>query len=136
VINIITDIENLYPSRYLKPGDLPGKQVTVTIANVTIEEFGQAKEKKAVLSIVGYSKRLVLNKTNVKAIAKAYGGNFAGWIGKLIVLYVTTTDFGGDTFDVIRVRPPGGGAGSGDGAAAMPAATTSPNNDMNDAVEF
>jgi hypothetical protein len=133
VSKITTDIESLYPSKYLKPADLPSTPVTVTMGNVTVEPFSQGKEKKAVLSIVGY-KPLVLNKTNVKAIAKLYGGNFAGWHGKQIVLYVTTTDFAGETFDVIRVKPPGGGAGGT--AAGIPTAPTSPSNDMNDAIEF
>jgi hypothetical protein len=59
----MNDVEKLYPSKYLKPADLAGSEVMVTIANVTVEEIGQPKERRALLSFVGYEKRLVMNKT-------------------------------------------------------------------------
>src|SRR4051812_13046527 len=39
----MSDIDNLYPSKYLKPADLGGKEVIVTIAKVVVEEIGQPK---------------------------------------------------------------------------------------------
>lgn len=49
-------------------------------------------------------KRLVLNKTNTKAIAAMHGAKAADWAGKSITLYTTTTKLKGDTVDCIRVK--------------------------------
>src|SRR4051794_41038388 len=121
----MNDIAKLFPSKYLKPEDLAGSEVTVTIANVAVEEIGQSKDRKALLALVGITKWFVLNKTNVNAIGKLHGPNFAGWIGKQIVLYRTTTSFGGETVDCIRVKaPPAGGAPPA--AAPAPPAPAAP----------
>jgi hypothetical protein len=50
-------------------------------------------------------KPLLLNKTNAKNIAAAYGADTSGWIGKPIILYRSTTEFQGET-SLIRVKVP------------------------------
>ena len=39
--------------------------------------------------------QLTLNKTNVRALRKAYGDNGRDWIGKVIELYAGQTDYNG-----------------------------------------
>ncbi len=58
------NINEAFPSKYLKASDLDGKNVTVTIKSAELEEIGFDKEQKLVLSFVGTDKSMVLNKTN------------------------------------------------------------------------
>lgn len=90
--------------------DLDGKDRTVTIKNVVGGELvgpGGKKSKKPLCYFVESKsgKPLALNATNCKAIAAMYGNDTDGWTGKLITLYPTQTQMGGETVDCIRVRP-------------------------------
>ena len=57
-----------YPTKYISAPDLKGKEPTVTIANVLMEDIGSA-EMKPVLYFQRKTKGLVLNKTNASIIA-------------------------------------------------------------------
>jgi len=95
-------------SEFLFAHDLNGKDVTVQIEKVTagqIQGEKGRKNKKPVVAFRGKSKRLALNKTNSRVIAKLYGNDVEQWAGKWITIYPTTTDFGGETVECIRVRP-------------------------------
>jgi len=95
------------PSGFLFAHDLNGKDVTVQIEKVMagqIQGEKGRKNKKPVVSFRGKSKRLALNKTNSKIIAKLYGNDVEQWAGKWITIYPTTTDFGGETVECIRIR--------------------------------
>lgn len=93
---------------YLYAFDLDGREVTVQIekcfAGELTGEKGR-KSKKPMLKFVGKDKKLALNKTNGKIIAGLYGVDADAWAGKWITIFPTTTDFGGDTVECIRVRP-------------------------------
>ena len=62
-----------------------------------------ADEKKLVVWFTNSAKGLVLNRTNNRAIRGAHGDDVAGWAGKLIVLYPTQADFGGQMVGALRV---------------------------------
>lgn len=104
----MTDYRKFYDKQYLGSWDLEGKDVTVTIEKVTGAELiseGNKKNRKPVAHIVGTAKKLVINATNGKTIASLYGKDVRNWCGKRITLYATTTTFGKETHDCIRVRP-------------------------------
>lgn len=85
----------------------PGEDVTVTIDYVRREQItgtGGKKEECSVAHLRG-AKPLILNATNSKTIAKLYGDYVEDWAGKQITLFATTTRFGGDTVDCLRIRP-------------------------------
>lgn len=110
---------------YLFAFDLQGKDCTVTIERVTggeIKGTGGKKSKKPLCYFrESKDKRpLGLNSTNCKTIAVMYGNDTAEWVGKRVTLYPTTTNFGGETVDCIRVRPgiPGDKAPTGQLATA------------------
>lgn len=95
---------------YLFAFDLQGRDCTVTIAKVTggeIKGTGGKKSKKPLCYFRESrdNRPLGLNSTNCKTIAAMYGNDTAGWVGKRITLYPTTTTFGPDTVECIRVRP-------------------------------
>jgi len=110
--------ELLFPSLFLKAADLAGKDVTLTVRHIQMDELqiaGTSKKKnKAVMYFTETEakakkegkeeKRLVLNRTNAEIIAKIHGKDTDLWIGKKITLYPTKTDFGNKRVDCIRVR--------------------------------
>lgn len=101
--------KRLYDDKeFLYAFDLDGKEVVVEIemvaGGVLTGEKGRST-KKPIVSFAGKTKKLALNKTNGKTIASLYGTDTDRWIGKRITLYPTTTDFGGETVECIRIRP-------------------------------
>jgi len=99
------NLNQAFPSPFLKADDLNGKNVTVTISEVSIEELGQGqnKEKKLCVSFVGKEKKLVCNKTNANTIAKLYGQETDEWTGKRITLVAREVEFQGEMVLSIRV---------------------------------
>jgi hypothetical protein len=140
----VPNLDVVFPGKYLKPSDLTGKEVTVTIEKVIFEPIGQSKEPRLQIKFVGRDKLFVVNKTNAHTIANLYGRDTDNWVGKRIVLYPTTTSFGGQTVDCIRVKAPpraavpdtAPAAAPAAAPVAAPAAVASANDDMNDAIEF
>ena len=100
--------KSMFDNDMLFAHDLQGREVTVEIEKVyageLVGEKGR-KSKKPFVKIKGRIKKLALNKTNGKTVARLYGNDTAAWAGKLITLFPTTTEFGGETVDCIRIRP-------------------------------
>jgi len=96
--------DEMYPSRYLRPSDLGGREARVTINDVTTELVGG--ERKNVMAFAGKNKQLVLNKTNANAIMRVHGKETDAWIGKELILFATTVDFRGEPVPGIRVKVP------------------------------
>lgn len=93
---------------YLFAFDLDGREVTVTIDRCVGGEItgeNGRKSKKPMLYFVGKKKKLALNRTNGATIAALYGVRTEAWAGKSITLYPTTTTFGKETVECIRVKP-------------------------------
>lgn len=98
------NIDKVYPSKYLKAGDVGETPVTYTIDDYKIEEVGRDKDEKLVLYFKRESKGFVCNKTNLNTIAKALGTKETDeWIGKAIKLYSTEVSFGDEMVEAIRV---------------------------------
>ncbi len=92
---------------FLVGEELNNKDVTLTIKNVAIEEVQnkQGKEKKPVASFVGTPKKLILNVTNMKSIAKVLKTPFVeDWAGKQITLTPVKGRFFGEDQEVVRIK--------------------------------
>lgn len=101
------NINDAFPSKYIKANDLKGHDVLVTVARVTREDVGGNGEEGDIKPIVyfqGTKKGLVLNKTNCNRIASMYGPETDAWVGKQVTLFPTETEFGGNMVDCIRIR--------------------------------
>ena len=98
------NIDQAFPSQWLKASDLRGQTASVTIANVAMEKMGE--DQKLTLTFVGKSKGMVLNKTNATCIADAYGKETDGWLGRVILVYPTQCDYQGKRMACLRVRIP------------------------------
>jgi hypothetical protein len=99
-------ISNAFPSNYVRAADLQGRQITVTIERVEMEDIGG--DPKPILFFRGKDKGMVLNKTNANNISTAYGDDTDDWAGKPIVLFEAQVDFQGKTVPAIRVKIPRG----------------------------
>ena len=95
----------VFSSNYLKAGELQGREATVTIESVKVVTLND--KRKLVLKFFGKNKSFVVNKTNSRAIERAYGPNTDDWINNQIVLYPAVVEFQGEQVDAIRVRVPG-----------------------------
>lgn len=96
---------NAFPSPFLKADDLQGKNVTVTIEGIEMQEIGQGAQKstKPVISFVGKDKGLVCNKTNWNTIIKLHGDETDHWRGKRIILSPREVEYQGEMVLSIRV---------------------------------
>ena len=99
------NINEAFPSKYLKAADLQGHTVNVTISNVVKEDIGKGEEK-LILYFQGKQKGMVLNKTNANNIATLYGPETEEWIGQPIVIFEAMVDFQGKTVPALRIRAP------------------------------
>jgi len=97
------DFDALFPGRFIKASVLQGRDVTLTISAVRIEdlpaETGGTKVK-GILSFDGKKLELVLNRTNGEAIKAMFGRDTGEWLGKRVTFF--PTEWNGEP--CIRVR--------------------------------
>ena len=96
-------VSQAFPSNYLKSEDLMGRDHTVTMSHVAMEDIGQS-DHKPVLYFQGKQKGLVLNKTNANNIASQYGDETDMWAGRPITIFPSQTEYQGKTVPCIRIR--------------------------------
>lgn len=118
------NIDQMFPSKYIKAGDCEEADLQLTIAAVKQESIGQGDEAetKFVVYFDEHDKGLVLNKTNASTIAELHGRNTDQWIGKRISLYATEVEYGGKVSMGIRIRlraPKPASAPTGDAPADL-----------------
>ena len=113
-------LNDMFPSSYLKCEDLKGRKVTLTIQDVEVIELGG--ERKPLITFQGKDRGLVLNKTNANYIAEILGSrDTEDWRGREITLKPAKAEFQGKLVDCIRVHY--------DPNAAMPVPSREPGED-------
>lgn len=97
------------PGEYLGAYSLNGQDLIVTIQTAKKELIVGANGKKEECLVLHFKEQvmdMVCNRTNAKTITKVLGTPFLeDWSGKKIQLYPTTTKFGGEIVECLRVRP-------------------------------
>jgi hypothetical protein len=109
------NINDCFPSTFLKAYDLKGKTPTVTIDRVDFQQVRSGRtgttETKPIVYFTGKGKGLLLNKTNARAILAIAGSAITeDWKGVAITLYATVDTFGKERHDVIRIKAPAAAA--------------------------
>jgi hypothetical protein len=97
------NIDQAFPSNYLKAADLQGREASVKIDRIEMEKVGE--DTKPILYFQGKDRGLVLNKTNATNIKEAHGSDTNNWVGKSVTLFTAWVDFQGRSVEAIRVRP-------------------------------
>jgi hypothetical protein len=96
------NINEEFPSKYLKSADLKGAAVKVKIRDVQVEQIGG--DRKLIMYFAGKEKGMVLNKTNARTIGDVYGEDTDAWIDQPIEVFAMKVDFQGRMVDGLRVR--------------------------------
>jgi hypothetical protein len=91
-----------FPSKFLKGDDVTDGEI-VTIKLVRDELVGVEQDSKPILFLEEYDRGIVLNKTNAKAIVKAYGDDETTWPGKKLILFTELVRFKGEETNAIRM---------------------------------
>lgn len=114
------NVNEQFPSLYLKSSDLAGQMVKVQISDVKSEEIGT--DRKMIMYFVGKQKGMVLNKTNAKTLAEQFGDETDNWVGAQIEIFSMKVDYQGRMVDGLRVRiPPQPRKANGNGPVTTPA---------------
>lgn len=82
--------DQLFPGRFVKAGEMNGKQATLTITKVYLdglETESGATEQRAIVSFKETSRELVLNKTNAQCLLAMWGPDSGDWLGKRVTIY-------------------------------------------------
>jgi hypothetical protein len=112
------NINDVFPSKYLKAADLDGKTIKLTIKDVGTEMIGD--DTKLIVYFKNQEKGLVMNKTNSNNIAMVFGPDTDGWLDQDIQVYPTMVDFQGRSMEAIRVKAVPRPAGRRQGATSFP----------------
>lgn len=86
-----------------------GKDLIYRIKQVRMEDIvgeNGRKESGMIAYFHDAPKPMILNRTNAKTIQKLTGSPYIeDWADHYVQLYATTTRFGGDTVECLRIRP-------------------------------
>lgn len=96
------NINEAFPTKYVRAADLQNQRHTLTIANVVMEEGID----KPIVYFQGRQKGMACNKTNAMMIAQLYGADTNRWIGQQVELYIAQVLFEGKFVPAIRVQAP------------------------------
>ena len=103
-------ISEMIPGKYLKQNDFDEAGSIVTISHITQENVAKDDEPQEWKFVLFFaetpSKGMVLNPTNIKAVAKACGTEETDeWVGREVVVYVDpNVGFEGKTTGGLRIR--------------------------------
>lgn len=98
------NIDQMFPSKYIKSDDIGTAPITVTVKMVIIEEIAQG-EHKPVMHFMGKDKGMVLNKTNATACAAVWGNETDQWQGKTANLLAQPVMFQGRQVMGLMLQP-------------------------------
>lgn len=98
--------DELYPGRFIKAADFKGRDVTLTISDVDMDELEDQKGKKmkCVLTFREVKKQLVLVKTNGECVKGMFGPKVREWLGKRVTFFPEDGTFFGRRQQAVRVR--------------------------------
>jgi len=109
------DINDAFPSKYLKATDLPKEGKDLTISKVTMEDPSNNNEQKKAVVHFEEVKPCVLNVTNKRKLVQLFGTTETdAWCGRRVTLYQAEVQFKGEEVPGIRIKSelPAGEAGS------------------------
>jgi hypothetical protein len=114
------DYDELFPGRFLKAVEFNGRDLTMVIASVVLEEMPDKKgnkvnkdgERVKVKPLVAFTttdgrpveKQLVLNRTNAECLKGMFGRKTGAWVGKRVTFFPVTVEAFGEEKPAIRVR--------------------------------
>ncbi len=99
------DVTSFLTGNFLTHLDLPQPQQVWTIQQANQQLVGS--DQKICVNFSEYpAKPLGCNKTNLKRIVSLYGLDASAWIGQQLLVYRSTTAYGGKSMQCVRVVGP------------------------------
>ena len=98
------NINDMYPSKYLKSADVKPHRIDLQVARVVIEDVAE-NENKPVMYFNGKEKGLVLGKNNALLCAHVWGDESDAWVGQWLTLFSEPKTFQGKVVDGLSVAP-------------------------------
>jgi hypothetical protein len=103
------DASLLNPSRFIKSQAFAGREPTLRIKEVRVEELEDNKGAKKLKGIIAFNeipKEWVLNRTNVECLKAMWGRETDDWIGKRVTLFAAPyhDNTTGEETTCVRVR--------------------------------
>ena len=99
------NVNDLYPSKYVKSDDLGNQRLTLQVAAIKLEEVAENEPAKPVMYFNGKDKGMVLNKTNALLCSHVWGGETDQWTGQWLDLFVEPKMFQGKVVNGLSVAP-------------------------------
>jgi len=103
-----THWRKLVNNNYIGAHDLTsGQELKVTIESITKEmvKSPDGKDEEVVVCRIKSAKKpMILNKTNLKMIAKLHGPYIEDWKDKTVVLYVAKVRAFGELVEALRIK--------------------------------
>jgi len=110
----MADWRLLFPSKYLSPADLGGKEVTVKIATIRLgaidgtEEVDgktvEVKKQKGIMTFDSIPKEYVMTKAIGHALSMMFGDDASSWKGHAFTFYAPRERWFGSDEPRLRVR--------------------------------
>lgn len=101
------DFDELFPGRFIKAGEFKGKDVTLTIDKIHLEDLPQDKGGEKTRGIISFresKKQWVLNRTNAECLKAMWGRDTKDWIAKRVTLFPTMVQVRGGKELAVRVK--------------------------------
>ena len=99
------NVNDLYPSKYVKSDDLGNQRLTLQVAAIKLEEVAENEPNKPVMYFNGKEKGMVLNKTNTLLCANCWGDETDTWKDRWLDLFVEPKMFNGKVVSGLTVAP-------------------------------
>ncbi len=93
-------------SEFLASDDVGDREFKMKISHTKEHQFDDRQTPSLVVMFEGAEKGLVLNKTNFKRIAAAYGTDDDNWKGQAVIVYTEPVEYQGKETMGLRVRIP------------------------------
>ena len=101
------DMRKAFPSNYLKAADVD-EPTRARITGVKMADLGDGE--KPVIEFEAENElpasAMALNKTNTNTLIAAYGWDSDDWVGKVVQIFATETNFQGRMVDALRLKAP------------------------------
>ena len=99
-------VSEMIQSKFLRKEDIEDEMI-VTIRGVRLEAMpGDGSEQRWVVQFKELPKGLVMNRTTIGVLDKAFGGHSDDWLNKKVVLYIDeSVQFKGKVVGGLRLRP-------------------------------
>lgn len=101
-------IDDIYGSPWMRASDVPSSGITGTIVECGTERLspkGQREQTKLSIRLNSHPKPCLVNVTNAKLLAAAYGKDYTQWPGHHVQITVQEVMYGGDLVDGLKISP-------------------------------